>query len=123
MEIGTPGRIRTCGLRIRSPLLYPAELQAHIEHFFLSYVCFHVHRNAGIDLFLFDLKHAPGGFPKFWTILMKKKPVKRKTSVKKKTTVKAKKTVKKGKTLKTTAGKKGPKPKVSRQKRSAGQDP
>ncbi len=27
--VGTPGRIRTCGLRIRSPLLYPAELQAH----------------------------------------------------------------------------------------------
>jgi hypothetical protein len=26
---GAPGRIRTCGLRIRSPLLYPTELQAH----------------------------------------------------------------------------------------------
>ena len=26
---GTPGRIRTYDLRIRSPLLYPAELQAH----------------------------------------------------------------------------------------------
>ena len=26
---GAPGRIRTCGPRIRSPLLYPAELQAH----------------------------------------------------------------------------------------------
>ena len=26
---GTPGRIRTCGLRIRSPALYPAELRAH----------------------------------------------------------------------------------------------
>ncbi len=25
---GTPGRIRTCGLRIRSPALYPAELRA-----------------------------------------------------------------------------------------------
>ena len=25
---GAPGRIRTCDLRIRSPLLYPAELQA-----------------------------------------------------------------------------------------------
>ena len=25
---GTPGRIRTCDLRIRSPLLYPAELRA-----------------------------------------------------------------------------------------------
>jgi len=54
---------------------------------------------------------------------MKKKPVKRKTSIKKKTTVKAKKTVKKDKTLKTTAGKKGPKPKVSRQKGSAGKIP
>ena len=30
-KYGTPGRIRTCDLRIRSPLLYPAELQAHIE--------------------------------------------------------------------------------------------
>ncbi len=27
---GAPGRIRTCGLRIRSPLLYPTELQAHL---------------------------------------------------------------------------------------------
>ncbi len=27
---GTPGRIRTYDLRIRSPLLYPAELQAHV---------------------------------------------------------------------------------------------
>ncbi len=26
---GAPGRIRTCGLRIRSPTLYPAELRAH----------------------------------------------------------------------------------------------
>jgi hypothetical protein len=25
---GAPGRIRTCDLRIRSPLLYPAELRA-----------------------------------------------------------------------------------------------
>jgi hypothetical protein len=28
---GTPDRIRTCGLRIRSPLLYPTELQAQIK--------------------------------------------------------------------------------------------
>ena len=28
---GAPERIRTSGLRIRSPLLYPAELQAHME--------------------------------------------------------------------------------------------
>ena len=27
-EYGDPGRIRTCDLRIRSPLLYPAELRA-----------------------------------------------------------------------------------------------
>ena len=26
---GDPGRIRTCDLRIRSPLLYPAELRGH----------------------------------------------------------------------------------------------
>ena len=26
---GTPDRIRTCDLRIRSPLLYPTELRAH----------------------------------------------------------------------------------------------
>ncbi len=25
----TPGRIRTCDLRIRNPLLYPTELRAH----------------------------------------------------------------------------------------------
>ncbi len=29
VKIGAPGRIRTCGLRIRSPLLCPAELRAH----------------------------------------------------------------------------------------------
>ena len=28
---GTPGRIRTCGLRIRSPALYPAELRGFIS--------------------------------------------------------------------------------------------
>jgi hypothetical protein len=28
---GTPDRIRTCDLRIRSPLLYPTELRAHME--------------------------------------------------------------------------------------------
>ena len=30
---GAPGRIRTCDLRIRSPLLYPTELQAHYVYF------------------------------------------------------------------------------------------
>ena len=29
-EYGAPGRIRTCDLRVRSPALYPAELQAHL---------------------------------------------------------------------------------------------
>lgn len=29
-HIGTPGRIRTCDLRIRSPLLYPTELRAQV---------------------------------------------------------------------------------------------
>ena len=29
---GAPGRIRTCGLRIRSPLLYPAELRAQLRN-------------------------------------------------------------------------------------------
>ena len=28
LRIGAPGRTRTCGLRIRSPPLYPAELRA-----------------------------------------------------------------------------------------------
>jgi hypothetical protein len=28
VRLGAPGRIRTCDPRIRSPLLYPAELQA-----------------------------------------------------------------------------------------------
>ena len=27
---GTPGRIRTCDIRLRRPTLYPAELRAHI---------------------------------------------------------------------------------------------
>jgi hypothetical protein len=31
--VGAPGKIRTCGLRIRSPLLYPAELQARGFHY------------------------------------------------------------------------------------------
>ena len=29
---GAPGRSRTCGLRIRSPTLYPAELRARQKH-------------------------------------------------------------------------------------------
>ena len=32
MLSGAPGRIRTCDLRIRSPLLYPAELQAQCQN-------------------------------------------------------------------------------------------
>jgi hypothetical protein len=28
---GTPGRVRTCDLRLRSPLLYPAELPGHVN--------------------------------------------------------------------------------------------
>jgi hypothetical protein len=31
--ISAPGKIRTCGLRIRSPLLYPAELRARGSHY------------------------------------------------------------------------------------------
>ncbi len=27
---GTPGRVRTCDLRLRSPLLYPAELPGRV---------------------------------------------------------------------------------------------
>ena len=34
---GTPGRIRTCDLRIRSPLLYPAELQAQTKKIFIKF--------------------------------------------------------------------------------------
>ncbi len=30
-KYGMPGRIRTCDLRIRNPLLYPTELRAHIN--------------------------------------------------------------------------------------------
>ena len=33
---GAPGRIRTPDLRIRSPLLYPAELQAHLLNAFIG---------------------------------------------------------------------------------------
>ena len=29
LESGAPDRIRTCGLRLRRPTLYPAELRAH----------------------------------------------------------------------------------------------
>lgn len=29
---GAPGRIRTYDLRLRSPLLYPAELQGQVEY-------------------------------------------------------------------------------------------
>ncbi len=29
VEDGAPGRTRTCNLRLRRPLLYPVELQAH----------------------------------------------------------------------------------------------
>jgi hypothetical protein len=31
-DAGAPGRSRTCGLRIRSPTLYPAELRARQKH-------------------------------------------------------------------------------------------
>ena len=37
-KAGVPGRIRTCDLRIRSPLLYPAELRAHIKSERCSYL-------------------------------------------------------------------------------------
>jgi hypothetical protein len=30
ITIGAPGRIRTCDLRLRSPLLYPAELPGRL---------------------------------------------------------------------------------------------
>src|SRR3990170_7471709 len=30
---GTPGRIRTCDLRIRNPSLYPTELRAHKDRY------------------------------------------------------------------------------------------
>ena len=36
MDVYAPDRIRTCDLRIRSPLLYPAELQAH-KNFWIPY--------------------------------------------------------------------------------------
>ena len=31
-QAGTPGRNRTCNLRLRRPLLYPVELQAHGQY-------------------------------------------------------------------------------------------
>ena len=40
-KINAPGRIRTCDLRIRSPLLYPTELQAH----FFKYNNLFLHNN------------------------------------------------------------------------------
>jgi hypothetical protein len=36
LQVGTPGRTRTCNLRIRSPLLYPIELQARDSWRFTS---------------------------------------------------------------------------------------
>jgi hypothetical protein len=35
---GTPDRIRTCDLRIRSPLLYPAELRAQTNESFSKFI-------------------------------------------------------------------------------------
>ena len=32
--VGTPGRIRTCDLRLRKPTLYPTELRAHLARLF-----------------------------------------------------------------------------------------
>ena len=39
--ISTPGRIRTCDLRIRSPLLYPTELRAQLAEKRLILQCFY----------------------------------------------------------------------------------
>ncbi len=69
-ENGTPGRIRTCGLRIRSPLLYPTELQAHIANSLITHVRIRVHRNAGLlhsGLIVAD--DDPGGFARFGPFL------------------------------------------------------
>ncbi len=49
---GTPGRIRTCGLRIRSPLLYPTELQALKENSLLSNFFLNVHQNVNFNFYL-----------------------------------------------------------------------
>ena len=38
LKNGTPYRIRTCGLRLRRPLLYPAELRAHKKRGDLTYL-------------------------------------------------------------------------------------
>ena len=58
-KAGTPGRIRTCDLRIRSPLLYPAELQAHgrqlEQNGCIAYVLLHVHTKS---VFCFRLHHS-----------------------------------------------------------------
>jgi site-specific recombinase XerD len=46
-QSNTPGRTRTCGLRIRNPLLYPTELQAHFDlklgNITTCYVCCQSH--------------------------------------------------------------------------------
>ena len=39
---GAPCRIRTCDLRIRNPMLYPAGLRAHVHYFILSFRKFQV---------------------------------------------------------------------------------
>jgi hypothetical protein len=56
---GAPDRIRTCGLRLRRPTLYPAELRAREHRFYLRTVVTHVSgmtcypcvRNAGTPAF------------------------------------------------------------------------
>ena len=49
-SIGAPGRIRTCGTRIRNPVLYPTELREHIctrkNEFFRAVILPEISENA-----------------------------------------------------------------------------
>lgn len=49
---GTPGRIRTCDLRIRNPLLYPTELRAHYVLYNSTKIAYSMQSSAKIKQFL-----------------------------------------------------------------------
>ena len=68
---GTPGRIRTCDLRIRSPTLYPAELRAHIGFIRTEPVFYLKGRESVKGFFVFLLAVRLPTLPKgrFWNMI------------------------------------------------------
>jgi hypothetical protein len=49
---GTPGGIRTPNLRIRSPLLYPVELQAHAKYILMDLFFFIIQKFEDFGIYL-----------------------------------------------------------------------